>query len=52
MSTTDPVNAMCSRAAASYLGYSEESLRIWRALAIGPRYFKAGKLTRNLVRHK
>lgn len=34
------------RAAASYSGCSEATLRLWRTLAKGPRKFKAGKLVR------
>jgi excisionase family DNA binding protein len=39
-------HALSPRKGARYLGISEATLRLWRAQAKGPRFFRAGKLIR------
>ena len=39
---------LASKEAATLLGVSEQTLRVWRVRAIGPRYFRLGPASRTI----
>jgi len=46
---TEQQTSMTAKQASRYIGIAESTLRLWRARATGPRFFKAGKLIRYRV---